>query len=54
MKILSISPLNNEAISTIALCVDNIEKLWLDAGDVTMLGLKILSTAINNRPTPVS
>ena len=48
------SSLSDEAIAAIASCVDKIEKLQLEAGDVTMRGWEILSTAINNRPTPVS
>ena len=54
MKILYIAPLDDEGIAAIASCVDKIEKLWLNADDVTMRGWEILSTVINNRPTPVS
>ena len=55
MKFLAIvSPLNNEGIAAIALCVDNIVKLELGARYVTLRGWETLSTAINNRPTPVS
>ena len=46
--------LKNEAIAVIASCVDKIEELVFNAGGITMHGWKILSTAINNRPTPVS
>ena len=47
---------NDEGIAVIASCVDKIEKLAFAAPDVKigLRGLKILSTAINNRPTPVS
>ena len=48
------SSLNDEAIAAIAPCVDKIEKLGFDADEVTMRGWEILSTAVNNRPTPVS
>ena len=50
------SLLNDEGIAVIASCVDKIEKLIFVAPDVTigLPGLKNLSTAINNRPTPVS
>ena len=46
--------LSDKAIAAIASYVDKIEKLWLGVGDVTMRGWEILSTAINNRPIPVS
>ena len=46
--------LNGKAIARIASCVDKIEELQFDAYCVTMHGWEILSTAINNRPTPVS
>ena len=46
--------LNDEQIAVIASCVDKIEKLWFYADDVTIDGLAILTTAMNNRPTPVS
>ena len=48
------SPLNDEGITVIASCVDKIEKLKFYATEVTINGLEILATAINNRPTPVS
>ena len=54
MKLLYITPLNDEGIAAIASCVDKIEKLELGVGDVTMSGWEILSTAINNRTTAVS
>ena len=47
-------PLNDESIAGIALCADKIKELEFRAGDVTMHGWEILSTAINNRPTAVS
>ena len=59
--------LNDEAIAVIASCVDKIEELQFNATDnvttqlqfnatdnVTTQGWEILSTAINNRATPVS
>ena len=46
--------LNDEAIAVIASCVDKIEELQFVANDVTTHGWEILSTAINNRATPVS
>ena len=46
--------LNDESIAGIALCVDKIEELVFDAGNVTMHGWEILSNAIKNRPTTVS
>ena len=48
------SQLNDESIAMIALCVDKIEELKFCAGKVTIDGLKILSTAINNQSSPVS
>ena len=50
------SLLNNEGIAVIASCVDKIEVLTFVAPNDTIgrRGLKILSTAIDNRPTPVS
>ena len=48
------SSLSDEAIARIASCVDKIEELKFYAGGVTMLGWKILSTAISNRTAPVS
>ena len=47
-------PLNDESIAGVALCVDKIEELRFYAGNVTMHGWEILSTAIKNRPTAVS
>ena len=44
----------DEAIAEIVSCVDKIEELMVDPRDVTMNGWNILSTAINNRTTPVS
>ena len=46
--------LNDKAIAGIASCVNKIEELSFNAGDVTKDGWKLLSTAINNRPSPVS
>ena len=46
--------LNDELIAVIATCVDKIEELELNAGDVTIDGWKMFSTAINNRSSPVS
>ena len=46
--------LNDESIVEIALCVDKIEELTFNAGNVTMHGWEILSTVINHRPTAVS
>ena len=54
MKRLQVFSLNDEAIAGIASCVDKIEELVFRADGVTMFGWKILSTAINNRSTPVS
>ena len=51
---LSLTQLNDESIDVIALCVDKIEELVLNADDVTMHGWERLSTAINNRSCPVS
>ena len=51
---LFLSPLDDEAIAGIASCVHKIEELEFIAGNVTMHGWKILSSAINKRPTPVS
>ena len=48
------SPLHEEVIAGIALCVDKIEELEFVANDVTTHGWEILSAAINNRATPVS
>ena len=48
------SSLNDEAIAGIVSCVDKIEELVIDAHGVKKSDLKILSTAINNRTTPVS
>ena len=47
-------PLNDESIAGVALCVDKIEELTFKAGNVTMQGWEILSTAIKDRPTGVS
>ena len=47
-------PLNDESIAGIASCVDKIEELVFNAGNVTWHGWEILSTAIKNRPTAVS
>ena len=55
MKWLSLfSSLNDEVIAAIASCVDKIDRLLLNVRDVTASGWEILSTAINNRLTPVS
>ena len=51
---LSRTRLNDESIAVIALCVDKIEELVFNAGNITMHGWKRLSTAINNRSSPVS
>ena len=51
---LSQTRLNDESIAVIALCVDKIEELVLNADDVTIHGWEKLSTAINNRSSPVS
>ena len=48
------SPLNDEGVAVIAWCIDKIEKLKFYATEVTINGLAILATAINNRATPVS
>ena len=48
------NPLNDESIAGIASCVDKIEKLTFNAGNATMHGWGILSTAIKDRPTVVS
>ena len=48
------SKLNDQAIAMIASCIDKLEKLEFDAGELTLYGLKVLSIAVNNRPTPVS
>ena len=49
-----LTPLNDKSITEIALYVDKIEELAFDAGNITMHGWKILSTAINIQPTAVS
>ena len=54
MRRLELPSLNDKAIAGIASCVDKIEELVFHADGVTMFGWKILSTAINNRSTPVS
>ena len=48
------NPLNDESIAGIASCVDNIDKLTFTAGNATMHGWEILTTAIKDRPTAVS
>ena len=53
MSNLWINNVNDETIAGIALCVNGIEELQIDVYYVTMHGWEILSTAINNRPTPV-
>ena len=55
MRKLYVRSWKDEAISKISSCVGKIEELELefDARHVTKPGLEILSTAINNRPTPV-
>ena len=53
-KLWLVGSLNDESITGIALCVDKIEELRFNAGDVTMHSWEILSTAINSRPTTVS
>ena len=45
---------NDESIAEIASCVDKIEELGFNAGNVTMHGWENLSAAIKNRPTAVS
>ena len=54
MRKLKLNYVNDETIAGIASCVDNIEELTIVASRVTMHGWEILSTAINNRSTPVS
>ena len=54
MRKLKLNYVNDETIAGIASSVDNIEELKIDGYQVTMHGWEILSTAINNRPTPVS
>ena len=46
--------LNDESIAVIASCIDKIEQLEFSAGGVAINGWKNLSTAINNRSSPVS
>ena len=53
MRKLWINNVNDETIAGTALCVNGIKELQIDGYHVTMHGWKILSTAINNRPTPV-
>ena len=53
MSNLGLDDVNDETIAGIASCVLKIEELQIDVYHVTMHGWKILSTAINNRPTPV-
>ena len=48
------SRFNDESIAVIASCVDKIEELAVMRTDVTIRGWKRLSTAINNRSSPVS
>ena len=54
MRKLKLELSSDETIAGIASCVDNIEELTIVASSFTMHGWEILSTAINNRPTPVS
>ena len=54
LKLYGDSPLTDEGVAEMASCVDKIEKLKFHATEVTINGLAILATAINNRPTPVS
>ena len=53
MRKLWINNANDETFAGIASCIDKIEELQIDVYHVTMHGWEILSTAINNRPTPV-
>ena len=53
MRKLWINNVNDETIAGITSCIDKIEELQIDVYHVTMHGWEILSTAINNRPTPV-
>ena len=53
MSNLGLDDVNDETIAGIASCIDKIEELQIDVYHVTMHGWEILSTAINNRPTPV-
>ena len=46
--------MNDGSIAVIASCVDKIEELVVHTPDVTIRGWKRLSTAINNRSSPVS
>ena len=56
MKLLRLyeSPLNDETIALISSCVNQIEELDFKTGDVATHSWKILSSAMNNRTTPVS
>ena len=53
MKLHLSFPINDEVIECIASCVDKIEELKMDAGEVTICGWVMLSSAISNRPNPV-
>ena len=53
MSNLRLDDVNDETIAGIASCIDKIEELQINHHHVTMHGWEILSTAINNRPTPV-
>ena len=53
MSNLGLNHVNDETIAGIASCIDKIEELQINHHHVTQHGLEILSTAINNRPTPV-
>ena len=53
MRKLWINNVNDETIAGITMCVNGLEELQINLRHVTMHGWKILSTAINNRPTPV-
>ena len=48
------APLKDEEITVIASCFDNIQALQFKAADVTIRGWETLTSAISNRPTPVS
>ena len=53
-KLVLYSSFNDEAIAGIASCVDKIEELDFHGHGMTVFDWMILSTAINNRTTPVS
>ena len=45
---------DNEAVDEIASCVDNIDELGIRSEKLTKSSWNKISTAIKNRPTPVS